>query len=77
MEQRRLPARNGTCARYPAHHKRALREVSDAHGRTHQGVIEAVGNGWTTEAGVKVPLDDVAVGDKVMFRWAVGPIKWW
>jgi len=32
------------------------------------GVIQAVGNGWTTEAGVKVPLDDVAVGDKVMFR---------
>jgi len=32
------------------------------------GVIAAVGNGWTTESGVKIPLDEVAVGDKIMFR---------
>jgi len=31
-------------------------------------VVEAVGTGWTTESGVKVPLDDVSVGDKIMFR---------
>ena len=32
------------------------------------GKVEAVGNGWVTESGVKVPIDDVKVGDKIMFR---------
>ena len=30
-----------------------------------------MGNGWTTESGVKIPLDEVAVGDKIMFRLAL------
>jgi len=32
------------------------------------GEVKAVGTGWTTESGVKVPLDEVKVGDKIMFR---------
>jgi len=32
------------------------------------GKVEAVGHGWVTESGVKVPIDDVKVGDKIMFR---------
>ncbi|KAJ1490171.1 hypothetical protein T484DRAFT_3366985 [Baffinella frigidus] len=32
------------------------------------GIIEAVGSGFFTEQGVKIPIDEVKVGDKVMFR---------
>jgi len=32
------------------------------------GVVMAVGAGWTAETGVKIAIDDVAVGDKIMFR---------
>jgi len=36
-----------------------------------QGTIEAVGGGWTAETGVKIAIDDVAVGDKIMFRFVM------
>ena len=32
------------------------------------GTIAAVGSGWYTETGTKIPVDEVKVGDKVMFR---------
>ncbi|EKX55101.1 hypothetical protein GUITHDRAFT_99733 [Guillardia theta CCMP2712] len=32
------------------------------------GVVQAVGSGWVTEQGAKVPIEEVKVGDKVMFR---------
>ena len=50
------------------------------------GKVEAVGTGWTTEQGVKIPLDEVAVGDKIMFRepssfenrkMKVGDVDYW
>jgi len=36
------------------------------------GTGEAVVSGFFTESGAKIPIDEVAVGDKVMFRMPTG-----
>ena len=40
------------------------------HLSSFQGKVAAVGGGWTTEAGVKIAIDEVSIGDKIMFRYS-------